>query len=594
MSENVESVSQNTELNRMIIDVDLNNDIVEFLLSLPNVGDINTRQSLLLGAGLDLQLINVISMDGPSRQFIQMLIANLQNYGELRDSRNAIEALLESAKKLVGSNKNKYCQSLIQRLANSSDRSDGADEQTFLPISFVNREREIDLFLSPNARPFHILDAPAGYGKTFLLNRIAQRFKNEKNWLCVYVEIKERSTLPEIFKLIITKLKPNPNNGSSLGQNSSNLKIELINTIKEYNFGPNANNPKGFAMFFDLQQIPDPDILKELYERLIPLIAEELSRWSSYLFEHHLRFIIAGRYISTAIASSKLSSTVNFERNILTPFDYKNVQTTVKNSLCKLPQSTIDQISAHLLFLTGGHPGCIAEILGAYKDKFPVHDDTLKLMIPDIWDMSIRYTVKHIQKAIDPDQQVLFNKLCIFRYTDERILSTLYQVPEERLFQVVDDLVRTYLVRWEKHLLRDNIIRRLLSIRLRQEEEKIFHLQCTKAQELCLKRLTDGDARDPEVWVIEFLFQVLQEHTFSVHDRLKRAEIRNQFFNEKLPNVCGLLLSKSHYSTSEKIRVLKDYIDNDWEFQFTVNYYLRERDYNEKPCQELKEYIENL
>lgn len=94
----------------------LDNRIVEFLTSLPNITNIQAQQALILGAGLDQELLNQINFGSPPGQFFQLLIPILRNYGELEDGRDALVAVLESARELVGSNRKKQCDTLIEEL----------------------------------------------------------------------------------------------------------------------------------------------------------------------------------------------------------------------------------------------------------------------------------------------------------------------------------------------------------------------------------------------------------------------------------------------------------------------------------------------
>ncbi len=78
----------------MGVPVELNNKIVEFLKSLPNIHDSNSQRALLLTAGLDTELQDQIYFSGPPTQFFQLLIPTLLSYGTLQDGRDALEAVL--------------------------------------------------------------------------------------------------------------------------------------------------------------------------------------------------------------------------------------------------------------------------------------------------------------------------------------------------------------------------------------------------------------------------------------------------------------------------------------------------------------------
>lgn len=94
----------------------LHREIVDFLTSLPSIHDNFTQRALIYSAGLDSQLQNQISFGLPASQFIELLVPSLSSYGMLEDGRNALEAVLESAKQYVGQNRQAYCDRLIQDL----------------------------------------------------------------------------------------------------------------------------------------------------------------------------------------------------------------------------------------------------------------------------------------------------------------------------------------------------------------------------------------------------------------------------------------------------------------------------------------------
>ena len=94
----------------------LHQKIVDFLTSLPNIDDSSTQRALIYGAGLDEDLQHQIHFVGSATQFFQLLVPILSKYGKLIDGRNALESVLESAKKYVGQEKKEYCDKIIKEL----------------------------------------------------------------------------------------------------------------------------------------------------------------------------------------------------------------------------------------------------------------------------------------------------------------------------------------------------------------------------------------------------------------------------------------------------------------------------------------------
>lgn len=82
--------------------MELHNQIVEFLKSLPNIHNRNERQALVYSASLDQALEDQIEFEGASDQFCQLLVKTLERYKTLKDGRHALEAILEAAKEKVG------------------------------------------------------------------------------------------------------------------------------------------------------------------------------------------------------------------------------------------------------------------------------------------------------------------------------------------------------------------------------------------------------------------------------------------------------------------------------------------------------------
>lgn len=96
---------------------ELQRKIIEFLISLPTIDESNALRSFIYSAGLDLQLQRQINFANAPAQFFQMLVPTLYHYGKLKDGRNALDAVLESAKEYVGQEGQQHCARLIQELS---------------------------------------------------------------------------------------------------------------------------------------------------------------------------------------------------------------------------------------------------------------------------------------------------------------------------------------------------------------------------------------------------------------------------------------------------------------------------------------------
>ncbi len=139
----------------MELPLELNQKIIQFLTSLPNIHDSNSRSALIYSASLDERLQNMINASGAPAQFFPQLVPILLNYGKLRDGRDALEAVLGAAKNSVGQEKRAYCDALIRELrsvhshSQRNDVDDSANQQD-------NKSSKTE---SPDARILRILYA---------------------------------------------------------------------------------------------------------------------------------------------------------------------------------------------------------------------------------------------------------------------------------------------------------------------------------------------------------------------------------------------------------------------------------------------------
>ncbi len=101
-------------MKRMDLPIKLRTEIIDFLTSLPNMSAIDARRALIFSAGFDRALQDQITFSGPKAQFFTLFVQTLCDYGELSSGTNPIIAILETAKRCVGEDRKKYCDTLIQ------------------------------------------------------------------------------------------------------------------------------------------------------------------------------------------------------------------------------------------------------------------------------------------------------------------------------------------------------------------------------------------------------------------------------------------------------------------------------------------------
>lgn len=173
---------------------ELRQQIVEFLLTLPNLHNSEMQQALIFSASLDPQLESQIQANGlPPGQFVSGLVSTLLRYGKLHDGRAAIEAILQAAKQYVSQEKQAHCDWLIQALQSQSNHKESTSPN-FIPVDykqedifeyykiFVGRQKEIDAiqeFLQGTGGEYLLIQGKPGMGKTALVVKLADMGKNK-------------------------------------------------------------------------------------------------------------------------------------------------------------------------------------------------------------------------------------------------------------------------------------------------------------------------------------------------------------------------------------------------------------------------------
>lgn len=119
----------------MELPITLQNKIIDFLKSLPNIDDNKGQKAFIYSVGLDLKLQEQIPFDYSVAQFAPCLVSILLKYGKLDDGRNALETVLETAKNYVGEDKRSHCDVLIEELRTII-------EKKLSKLAFTNHFRE--------------------------------------------------------------------------------------------------------------------------------------------------------------------------------------------------------------------------------------------------------------------------------------------------------------------------------------------------------------------------------------------------------------------------------------------------------------------
>ena len=458
-------------------------------------------------------------------------------------------------------------------------------------LPFTDRLDQIVKILYFASAPYLILDAPYGFGKTELLKHLSVQFSAVK-WNTLYVELNGSETFPEACTKIIRSI-PSP------AELELGVPVDLT-TSSEICKTAQKKPGAGVALLIDIAGQPMPELLDFLANTLVKTVNQALLSGVGVYQQilHPFRVILAGRY-STAW-QTQITFKLPFTWLALPPFDLEIIRSAAFSYLNETRFSSIDQIAAHTFYLTGGHPALIAKILVDYKN-FPVDPDSyLAAKNEYIWLNWIAPSVDKIHLellASFPKLAGVLDLITMFRVLDDPCLQDIVNKDEFKTFvdcyNLQELLTQTNIFQQEPYLVKDCLVRRLLAIRIWRTNPLRFLELNLHAQDFCLANIANTPS-PPYVWALEYLFQFLHGSVLQVQDEAQRNALRDNFYKNAVPQMLAAYLGRSGLTAQTKrgeMKALKERLKQDWEFQFTINYYLRHDQYDNSPYQELVERL---
>ncbi len=434
---------------------------------------------------------------------------------------------------------------------------------------FVNRKDEINQIDSPPI--YYLVDAPAGYGKTWLLQELQQLFK-DNGWSCAYVSVHQNTLISSIAETLVTQFG-----------------VQLPSESEEKSYGERlgvviTNKPK-VMLFFDFGDEPNLRVFQDLIDNFVPNLYRTLSANPNAITP--LRAVFAGRHL--AMTKPYKETNLPLKVMTLTLFPCSIVCDYVNKAYPGI--SNAKEIAADLTYLTGGHPASLASASKIYQEQHWEYDKLLQYWIKER-DVVLEGIYTGL-RANDENERGFIAGLSLFRRLDLGLLGKLleyHKITTGTPSSWQDRLTATYLFDRQGPWILNTIVRRLLVLWL-QNKENYANL-CAEAGRLHLEGLQQA-RREPEIWVIEYLFQSLQASIGAIHTPEHRAQIRSVFWEQVFPSVMRTYLEHENDVDFAK-KSLKHRIGMDWEFQFTINYYLREDHYTDQPYQKLLQVIETF
>ncbi len=482
-----------------------------------------------------------------------------------------------------------------------------------MEIIFINREDELRQISSDLAPARHLIDAPTGYGKTQLLKRLQEKFRRD-GWKSVYISLSDLRTMQEIVHQIAKELEIQ-NNGPCDCRNPGEWLAKAF--ITEYLSSGTSRiaGIRGVVLLFDLASTWNSMrvTIQDLFEKFVPGWYSELQDQTFFkdVNRHNpLRVVIAGRYLMNNVRDlTKELSKYQYVR--LAPFDYHVVLDAVEKYLPDLHNSAKEQLAAHITHYTAGHPACITHVMELYQ-RHNGGDETIDEFFSqhadEIWHNGGKISAEILQNA-PVELRVILPQLSTFRRYNYATLNSLLTEDDfgSAYTQAREDwgtghklakaLIKNDLVEWDGEFLCDSITRRLLFFHmLNNNIKKIIQLHSRSALQVCRSNLGGNSADSSTQWAIEFMFQWLQAKTPDIQDETKRRRANATFFNRVVPEAIKVPENQEDALIWYEILHRRLFIGDknrkrDWEFLFTLNYHLRNNQFDESPQQELERIL---
>ncbi len=555
---------------------------------------------------------------------------NVQGIMEL-DSEQRYEALLEQLKR------NGKFHVFMDWMSQKYKKSMFRDLITEIPEysnyhNFVNRKSELRAM--SGLSNYLLLDAPAGYGKTALLREVEVLYA-EKGWLSVYIEIPENydNITPQPTGLLgfaerildvigVVGLESR----SSLEDMGQQIALQLIE--REKTFHKEREDESGIILLIDnLDRLTDEQ-LQSVFRIFIPTIYREIEKEKkSANSDMMFRVRYAGRYMGERL--NNLDDIEYLKQPALEeflpepiecqPFEYEVICQLVSDRMPQISERYRKQMAAHLLYATGGHPGCLVKINNQIKFTLTPEQQfkTKSREVTFIRENVLKYA-HEIRQGIPSKMRPIFDVLSFFRKFNTDILN---EILSRKLidysgdgYQLRIELLNTSLVHSgnPSGFLQDAVVRRMLALRLRMTDPKRFLELFKHAFEIYQSKLSNpsyGRFLVPEV-----LFAQLQceYHHAPISNRGLSVDVLPELNKEERHQLHGEFLGKEgyvnkylssitaspHYDSREILDELRKSIiggglyKKDWELLFTFNYFMREEFYADTPSNELIRLID--
>ncbi|MFC1936081.1 TIR domain-containing protein [Chloroflexota bacterium] len=391
-------------------------------------------------------------------------------------------------------------------------------------IDFINREEELEKITTNQTNPLLLIEGPAGFGKTFLVQQAKGILEND-SWKVIYInflEFGEEIEVEEFYLHLANILK----------NNSEQEEPSDTEKVKQFLFGFLSAYGDSIAIILDNADRVKPSAAKEIRDDLLYPVTERRRD------KRNFRVIVSGRRLSHwEGGSTKYVGGLNkFKKPIvLSEFNLDVIIDTLQ-ILCRSLESKgaaapsereLYDLACWNQILTGGHPKSLVKFikdlyLDMYLNPAPGYfNDQLGLYNKYVLD-----TYNRVINDLPPKIQSIFPYICLIRTYSNESVDLIFDwvkrnIPEIEIEIEGSDIYRILLssglIRFnkEKKFYQDNIIRRVVSTYTRLTKKDLTN-QLNNELIAYYKRKIDQDYEllgvdRCQTMILEYLYHKVQK-----------------------------------------------------------------------------------
>ena len=335
-------------------------------------------------------------------------------------------------------------------------------EDNLPDLVFENRDYELNRIADPGGPSLVVVDAPLGFGKTYLLRKIKEMYQDKyeslgQKWLCILIDLSYLTY--EKRQLILDEVFFQVKNSSKYDTTISDLATAI------------GGQDRDILILIDAVE-SNEQLTRWLVKDVIPGLIERLR-----IPNKKVRAVFAGRYITMGGWQWP-----NYTPFYLSGFGTRIVQRVIQRLNPSLSNDVAAKLALLVTFLSGGHPKSIKEILW----YFTSHNWAIDVNDPNefqrIFEFQVAPTVNSIMEQIeDTEVRSALTILSIFRRFN---LNTIQFLQKKRVLpyeleplSLLTRLSQTRLVRPptpDAPFYSDAIVRNLILVQMQFVDKERF------------------------------------------------------------------------------------------------------------------------